>query len=69
MDGPSGRTYDYGTLQTMVQNFAGGLVERGFQPGEVLMILAPNVPEYAIALHGTLVCGGTVTPSTHLHRP
>ena len=61
VDGPSGRTYDYGTLQTMVQHFAGGLVARGFQPGEVLMILAPNVPEYAIALHGTLVCGGTVT--------
>ena len=61
VDGPSGRTYDFGTLQTMVQHFAGGLVARGFQPGEVLMILAPNVPEYAIALHGTLVCGGTVT--------
>ena len=61
VDGPSGRSYDYGTLQTMVQHFAGGLVARGFQPGEVLMILAPNVPEYAIALHGTLVCGGTVT--------
>jgi len=61
VDGPSGRTYDYGTLHAMVQRFAGGLVERGFQPGEVLMILAPNIPEYAIALHGTLVCGGTVT--------
>ena len=61
VDGPSGRSYDYGTLQMMVQRFAGGLVARGFQPGEVLMILSPNIPEYAIALHGTLVCGGTVT--------
>ena len=61
VDGPSGRSYDFGTLHAMVQRFAGGLVERGFQPGEVLMILAPNIPEYAIALHGTLVCGGTVT--------
>ena len=61
VDGPSGRSYDYGTLQFMVQRFAGGLVARGFQPGEVLMILAPNIPEYAIAVHGTLVCGGTVT--------
>ena len=61
VDGPSGRSYDYATLQFMVQRFAGGLVARGFQPGEVLMILAPNIPEYAIALHGTLVCGGTVT--------
>ncbi len=61
VDGPSGRSYDYATLQFMVQRFAGGLVARGFQPGEVLMILAPNIPEYAIAVHGTLVCGGTVT--------
>ena len=61
VDGLSGRSYDYGTLQMMVQGFAGGLAARGFQPGEVLMILAPNIPEYAIALHGTLVCGGTVT--------
>ena len=61
VDGPSGRTYDYATLQAMIQQFAGGLVARGFQPGEVLMILAPNIPEYAIVLHGTLVCGGTVT--------
>ncbi len=61
VDGPSGRTYDFGTLHAMVQRFAGGLVARGFQPGDVLMILAPNIPEYAIALHGTLVCGGTVT--------
>ena len=61
VDGPSGRSYDFGTLQMLIQRFAGGLVANGFQPGEVLMILAPNVPEYAIALHGTLVCGGTVT--------
>ena len=61
VDGPSGRTYDFATLQMLIQQFAGGLVANGFQPGEVLMILAPNVPEYAIALHGTLVCGGTVT--------
>jgi len=61
IDGPSGRTYDFATLQTLIHRFAGGLTANGFQPGEVLMILAPNVPEYAIALHGTLVCGGTVT--------
>ncbi len=61
VDGPSGRTYDFATLQTLIQGFAGGLATNGFQPGEVLMILAPNIPEYVIALHGTLVSGGTVT--------
>ena len=61
VDGPSGRSYDFGTLQAMIRRFGGGLTARGFQPGDVLMILAPNIPEYAIALHGTLICGGTVT--------
>ena len=61
IDGASGRSYDYATLQSMVQLVAGGLAARGFGPGDVLMILAPNIPEYAIALHGALTCGGTVT--------
>ncbi|MDE0194642.1 MAG: 4-coumarate--CoA ligase family protein [bacterium] len=61
VDGPSGRTYDFATLEMLIHRFAGGLVANGFQPGGVLMILAPNVPEYVIALHGTLVCGGTAT--------
>ncbi len=61
IDGPSGRSYTYAQLQEMVRRFAGGLVERGFSEGDVLGILSPNLPEYAVAFHGTLHAGGTAT--------
>ena len=31
---------------------AGGLKARGFGKGDVLAIMAPNLPEYAVAFHG-----------------
>jgi len=61
IDGPSGRTYTYGQLADAVQRFAGGLSARGFGTGDVLAIMAPNIPEYAIAFHGAAWAGGTVT--------
>ena len=47
IDGPSGRTLTYAALKHAVRALAGGLVARGFAPGETLAILAPNLPEYA----------------------
>ncbi len=61
IDGPSGRSYTYAQLSDAIHRFAGGLVERGFQPGDVLGLMAPNIPEYAIVFHGVAVAGGTVT--------
>ena len=61
MDGPSGRSYTYAQLREMIHRFAGGLQARGFGKGDVLGLMAPNIPEYAIAFHGTAVAGGTVT--------
>jgi acyl-CoA synthetase (AMP-forming)/AMP-acid ligase II len=61
IDGPSGRTLTYGGLASAIKALAGGLAARGFRKGDVLAILSPNVPEYAIAFHGTVWAGGTVT--------
>ena len=61
IDGPSGRSYTYAQLSDAIHRFAGGLVARGFQPGDVLALMAPNIPEYAIVFHGVAVAGGTVT--------
>jgi acyl-CoA synthetase (AMP-forming)/AMP-acid ligase II len=61
IDGPSGRSYTYAQLSEMIHRFAGGLVARGFGKGDVLGLMAPNLPEYAIAFHGVAVAGGTVT--------
>ena len=61
IDGPSGRTLNYAEFAGGVRSLAGGLVARGFAKGDVLAIMAPNVPEYAVAFHGTAYAGGTVT--------
>jgi acyl-CoA synthetase (AMP-forming)/AMP-acid ligase II len=61
IDGPTGRVITYGELDELVRRFAGGLVARGFGPGDVLAIMAPNVPEYAVVFHGTAYAGGAVT--------
>ena len=61
IDGPSGRTLTYGALLTGVRALAGGLVARGFEPGQTVALLAPNLPEYAIVFHGVALAGGVVT--------
>lgn len=68
IDGPSGRTLTYSQLAQAVRSFAGGLVARGWEKGQVLAIMAPNVPEYAIVFHGTAMAGGTVTTVNPTYR-
>jgi len=59
-DGASS-SYTFAELHDAVARMAGGLQARGFGPGSVLGIMAPNVPEYAIAFHAVAVAGGTIT--------
>jgi 4-coumarate--CoA ligase len=61
IDGPTGRTITHGQLVGGIASVAGGLAARGFGKGQVLAILAPNMPEYALAFHGAATTGGTVT--------
>ncbi|MEM7435888.1 MAG: 4-coumarate--CoA ligase family protein [Myxococcota bacterium] len=61
VEGSSGRTVTYGEFAAAVRALAGGLNARGFTPGNVLAIMAPNLPEYAVVFHGTAYAGGTVT--------
>jgi acyl-CoA synthetase (AMP-forming)/AMP-acid ligase II len=61
IDGPSGRTLTYGELEDQIRRFAGGLAARGFGKGDKLALLSPNIPEYAVAFHGTTLVGGIVT--------
>jgi len=61
IDGPTGRTLTYGALDDAVRRFAGGLADRGIGPGDVVAIMAPNLPEYAVVFHGVAFAGATVT--------
>jgi 4-coumarate--CoA ligase len=60
-DGPTGRSYSYADLAGAIGRVAGGLAENGFEKEDVLAILLPNLPEYAIAFHAAATLGGIVT--------
>ena len=70
VDGPTGRVLTYGALDAAIRSFAGGLVAHGLVPGEVVGILAPNRPEFAVAFHGVAYAGGVVTTinASYTHR-
>jgi 4-coumarate--CoA ligase len=61
IDGPTGRTITYSGLADMIAGLAGGLVAFGWQTGQVMGVLAPNIPEYAVVFHGVAMAGGAVT--------
>lgn len=61
IDGPTGRVLTYAQLADQVASLAGGLAARGFGPGDVLGVMLPNLPEYAVLFHGVAMAGGTVT--------
>jgi acyl-CoA synthetase (AMP-forming)/AMP-acid ligase II len=67
IDGPSGRTVTYGQLADSIRALAAGLTARGFGKGDVLGVYMPNVPEYAIALHGVASVGGRCTTMNPLY--
>ncbi len=61
VEGHTGRRVTYGEVAHSVRSVAGGLVQRGHRPGDVVAIMALNSPEYASAFHGTVWAGGVVT--------
>jgi acyl-CoA synthetase (AMP-forming)/AMP-acid ligase II len=68
VDAGSGRSLTFEQLFGAVKSFAGGLKARGFEQGDTVAILLPNVPEYAVAWHGTAWAGGTVTTVNPLYN-
>ena len=61
IDGPSGRSLTGRETIDQIKCLAGGLNSKGLGAGKVMGIMAPNMPEYAIAFYGMLHAGGTVT--------
>jgi 4-coumarate--CoA ligase len=61
IDGPTGRTITYAGLLEATKLTAGGLRARGFEKGDVLGVMSPNIPEYAVAFHGAAWAGGAAT--------
>jgi acyl-CoA synthetase (AMP-forming)/AMP-acid ligase II len=57
-----GRSVAYGELPGEIAAAAGGLARAGHAPGDVVGVVLPNVPEFAVVFHGVLGRGGVVTP-------
>ena len=47
-----GDTYTHAEARSISKSFAYGLIELGAQPGDVLAVVMPNMPEYAFAMLG-----------------
>ena len=61
IDGPTGRVLTYAQLDADIRALAGGLAAKGFGPGNVLALMAPNTPEYAVVFHAVALAGGAIT--------
>jgi acyl-CoA synthetase (AMP-forming)/AMP-acid ligase II len=61
VDGTSGTVVPYRLLAERIQGVAAGLTARGFAPGDVLALWAPNLPQWAGVALGAMAAGGTVT--------
>ncbi len=61
IDGTTGTRTTYAALADRIRRLAGGLAARGVGPGTTWALMAPNVPDYAVAFHGLAYAGATVT--------
>ncbi len=62
-------SYTYAQLSAAIHSLAGGLAARGVEPGRVVGLMAPNVPEYAVVFHGVAVTGAAVTTINPTYGP
>jgi 4-coumarate--CoA ligase len=69
IDGPTGRVVTYTELEDAVRRQAGGWIDRGLAKGDVVAVMAPNCPEYAIVFHAVALAGGTVTTINPTYTP
>ena len=58
--GETGREYTFNEIDELTTKFSSSLRRHGFQQGDVLALVSPNLPEYAPVLFGALAAGGTV---------
>jgi acyl-CoA synthetase (AMP-forming)/AMP-acid ligase II len=61
VDGPSGRSLTHADAAPTIGRVAGALAERGVGHGDVVALLAPNAPEYAVAFHAVAALGAVCT--------
>jgi acyl-CoA synthetase (AMP-forming)/AMP-acid ligase II len=69
VDGSNGRCITYGALVDLIGRAASGFAARGIGHGDVVGIMAPNLPEYAVVFHGAVSTGGLTTTINPTYGP
>ncbi|GAA0252159.1 long-chain fatty acid--CoA ligase [Haladaptatus pallidirubidus] len=62
------QTLTYEDLWAQISGFAGGLAERDVGEDDRVAVYLPNVPQFVVAFHGTLMAGGVVVPMNPQYR-
>ena len=68
IDGTTGRALGYRELKAAIGRCATVLARRGVAPGDVLALVGPNCPGYAIVFHAAAVAGAAVSTINPLAR-
>jgi acyl-CoA synthetase (AMP-forming)/AMP-acid ligase II len=61
IDAGDDRSYTFGEVDRLIGRFAAGLAALGFRPGDALLLVAPNSPEWIVAALGALTAGGVMS--------
>jgi long-chain acyl-CoA synthetase len=64
-----GRQVRYGELLASVRALAGGLRAAGVAPGDRVLLMLPNAPEFVAGYFAILWAGATVVPASPLLKP
>jgi len=69
IDASTGHSLSFVEVHVGAQRVAAALAQRGWRKGDVLAIVCPNVPEFALAFHGVGLAGGVVTTASPSSSP
>lgn len=69
VDGPTGRSYTFRQVLDLSSSIAHGLRDRGIATGDRVAFVVPNLPEVALAYHGTLAAGAVAMMLNPLSTP
>ncbi|HTV50700.1 MAG TPA: AMP-binding protein [Steroidobacteraceae bacterium] len=61
IEGHTGRRLSYAELDLQIGRVAAGLKALGFEPGDTLLMVAPNLPEWPVMALGVLAAGGVMS--------
>jgi len=62
------QSYTYGELETITNRLANSLSKLGLHPGQKMLIMLPNIPDFVLAYYGILKPGGVVVPINILYK-